>query len=247
MAGSDKSGRRAVADHAAEGDQASEAARPPAQRARRRRETPDPAADHEPRRPRQERGQRRVDAILDAAAGIIAESGVAGMTIHGVAKHSRTAIGSMYHFFPDRDCVLDALRQRHADAIRGIASGLLADDSVDWGTLPTAEVVDRFVDPFLDYMDSHRDLTALMRGMPRDAAQRQGSVIEEIVLELLGTIVGARAPAIGGPERTAVAMMVLAVQDGAAARIARLQGAPARAVRRELKRNLVAYLDAIAG
>ena len=84
--------------------------------------SPAPTPSATPRRPQQERGQRRVDAILDAAAELVAAGGIAAATMHRVAQRSRTAIGSMCHFFPDREAVLRALALRHTQALRALTA-----------------------------------------------------------------------------------------------------------------------------
>ena len=53
--------------------------------------------------PRQSRGQARVELLLDAAAELIAESGIASATAEAIALKARTAKGSLYQFFPNRD------------------------------------------------------------------------------------------------------------------------------------------------
>src|SRR5437763_15727169 len=104
------------------------------------------------RPPLQERGQRRVDAILDAAAALVAEHGVAGVTVHGVARRARTAIGSMYHFFPDLEAVLEALAERHVAEL-GAELAALSAAPVDWAALALHEAVDGFLDPLLTYIE----------------------------------------------------------------------------------------------
>lgn len=52
------------------------------------------------REPQQERGRQRVQTILDSAAAIVAQDGLAALSMQRLAKHAKTSIGSMYHFFP---------------------------------------------------------------------------------------------------------------------------------------------------
>src|SRR5215216_5613088 len=68
--------------------------------------------------PRQERGRRRIDEILDAAAALIGEVGAEAVTVQALAARAGASKGSMYHFFPDRESVFLALAERHIDALR---------------------------------------------------------------------------------------------------------------------------------
>ena len=111
---------------------------------------------------RQSRGIERIEAILDAATKLIAEEGVSGVTMHRVASRARTSIGSMYHFFPDRDSVLQALVDRHALEMEEIGRQLTAMDDADWQRLSVAEVVHRLVTPYVNYFRNHRDYLPLL-------------------------------------------------------------------------------------
>jgi AcrR family transcriptional regulator len=74
-----------------------------------------PAGDAEPeapRTPQQDRGQRRVDEILDAAEAVVLETGWDGATTQAIADRAGSSMGSLFHFFPTRDAILVALGRR---------------------------------------------------------------------------------------------------------------------------------------
>jgi AcrR family transcriptional regulator len=62
---------------------------------------------------RQERGQRRIAAILEAAAALFAGRGVEGTTMSAIAAQSGTSIGSLYQFFPNREALVEALAEQY--------------------------------------------------------------------------------------------------------------------------------------
>jgi AcrR family transcriptional regulator len=62
---------------------------------------------------RQARGQRRIAAILAAAAGLFASRGVEGTTMSAIAAQSGTSIGSLYQFFPNREALVEALAEQY--------------------------------------------------------------------------------------------------------------------------------------
>jgi len=64
------------------------------------------------RAPTQSRGQKRVDEILDAAEELIAEVGIEAMTTNAIAERAGSSIGSLYHFFPSKDAIIQALAHR---------------------------------------------------------------------------------------------------------------------------------------
>lgn len=194
------------------------------------------------RPPQQERGQRRVDAILAAAAAIVAEEGVQAATMHAIARRSGTTVGSMYHFFPDREAVLVALLDRHARDLGAIAQELT---TVDWGGLTLDEVVARFVDTFLGYVAERPDLLPVARvveAVRPDPKRHEGP--EQLLNQLAQTIVAARTPDVSPAEKAARASMMLAAVEGVIERGARMPARSIAAMHRELKRMLAAYLDA---
>jgi AcrR family transcriptional regulator len=68
---------------------------------------------NEPRRtPRQERGERRVAQLLDAAAAVIAATGYEAATMSAIAERAGAPIGSLYQFFPNKTAITHALRRK---------------------------------------------------------------------------------------------------------------------------------------
>lgn len=63
------------------------------------------------RAPKQERSQKRVSIILEAARSIIAEKGSAGLSIKGIAERAGVTAGSMYQYFPNKEAIVYALAE----------------------------------------------------------------------------------------------------------------------------------------
>lgn len=70
------------------------------------------------RQPQQERSIQRVDAILAAAAQLIADKGVSAMKMTELAAAAGVPIGSVYQYFPEKAAIVTALFDRHAAAIQ---------------------------------------------------------------------------------------------------------------------------------
>ena len=78
-------------------------------------------ADARPKRtPVQQRGRQRVDAILDAAELVISEMGVEAATTNAIAERAGSSVGSLYHFFPNKDAIIVALAGRFAESMTAI-------------------------------------------------------------------------------------------------------------------------------
>lgn len=84
--------------------------------------------DLQPRKqPRQDRAKATVDAILDAAAHILAAQGREAATTNAVAARAGVSIGSLYQYFPNRDAVLGAVVHRHGHRIHRLVAECLSD------------------------------------------------------------------------------------------------------------------------
>jgi AcrR family transcriptional regulator len=206
---------------------------PPADRA--------PAVTERLRRPQQERGERRVEAILDAAAALIAEGGVERLTVQALAQRARTSKGSLYHFFPDLRSVLCALADRHTAALSVLSSTMIADASIMWPELSLEETIDWFLAP-LSYLEAHPDLLALAR-MPKvpDDSTRRLSPYRELAAHILSQ----QCPRTPVRQRLAAAAAMVAIVDGVVGYALRSDDVSRAQMEAELRRALCAYLGAL--
>ncbi|MDB4879601.1 MAG: regulatory protein TetR [Gemmatimonadetes bacterium] len=190
------------------------------------------------RRPQQERGERRVSAILDAAAALITEVGPDNLTVQALAERACTSRGSLYHFFPDLPSVLRALAERHVQAIGELTRAQIADRSIDWGALSVEATVQHFVAP-LAYLERHPDLLALARTqvMVDEHARRLTPLCD-----LAEHILRERYPALDERERLLRSSTMVAVVDGVVGYSLRSTGVTAREMVVELGRVLAGYL-----
>jgi AcrR family transcriptional regulator len=67
--------------------------------------------------PRQARSRALVEAILDAAARILAQHGREALTTNVVAMKAGVSIGSLYQYFPNRESVIAAVAGRHGHMV----------------------------------------------------------------------------------------------------------------------------------
>jgi AcrR family transcriptional regulator len=102
--------------------------------------------------PRQERGRVRVEKILDAAAEVIASTGVDAATTNAIAAQANTSVGSLYQFFPNKEAIVDALAARYNTELRRINDEAMSPESM---LAPLAEIVDRVVTALLQFHDAN--------------------------------------------------------------------------------------------
>lgn len=186
----------------------------------------------------QARGQARIDAILAATAEMIAEEGVSAVTMHLVAKRARTSVGSMYHFFPDRESLLTALIQGHSAAMRQINQQLKAIPAREWQQLSADEAITRLVTPYVQYIDAHPDFLDVTHGRATREDDADFMLTVRHVLK-------ARLPGLASKQREDYVAVIHAIAAGGMH--IGYQNSPQRAplFLREVPRVLAAYLAQI--
>jgi AcrR family transcriptional regulator len=77
------------------------------------------------RRPVQGRSQATVEALLEAAAQILARHGAEAATTNAIAERAGVSIGSLYQYFADREALVDELTARHIAQMQAVMLGVL--------------------------------------------------------------------------------------------------------------------------
>ncbi|WP_244817923.1 TetR/AcrR family transcriptional regulator [Caballeronia sp. Lep1P3] len=200
-----------------------------------------PRDEQESAAPRlQARGRARIESVLDATAELIVEKGLAGVTMHGVARRAQTPIGSMYHFFPDRESLLTALWDRHVAAMGEIDDELGQIDIETWRALSSEAVIDRIMTPYITYLEQKPDCLILMSVMPHDERKREPGTLRKVI--------DARMASVKPADRALYVEMLRALASGSLAIKLRPSMGDVQLARRylrEVKRALAAYLAAV--
>jgi AcrR family transcriptional regulator len=133
------------------------------------------------RQPSQDRGQRRVERILDAAAEVIAEVGVDAASTNAIAARSDTSVGSVYQFFPNKEAIVHALAMRYIGMFAQFKERLFAPEVAD---LPLPEMIRGIVEPMANFHYEHPDYRYVYA-----ATTVPGSVAAAAEAELCATMV----------------------------------------------------------
>src|SRR5271165_3498266 len=111
--------------------------------------------------PKQERGQRRIACILEAAAEEFARVGFDAATTNGIAARAKTSVGSLYQFFPNKEAILEALTEHYLGEIRALHAVVLADEAA---RLPLPEFYNQLVDRLAEFHTTHPGFVSLFYG-----------------------------------------------------------------------------------
>jgi len=111
-----------------------------------------------PLAPKRRRGHLRVAAILDAAEQVFAEKGFEAATMTEIAARSKTAIGSLYRFFPNKNVLAQAFLSDYVEKVLESLDGL-ADRAPDMNPRQLAEA---FVAYRIELKEHRRVASALV-------------------------------------------------------------------------------------
>lgn len=92
------------------------------------------------RHPVQERGRRRREGFLDAAARLLERDGWDAFTTNAVAREANASIGALYDYFPSREVLVAGLFDRYEARLSEAMDTALARASEDWEQAADAAV-----------------------------------------------------------------------------------------------------------
>jgi AcrR family transcriptional regulator len=108
--------------------------------------------------PQQERGQRRVAALVSAAESVMAEVGYEAATMSAIAERARAPIGSLYQFFPNKLAITRALRTWYGKQFQGVLAFLDEDSDA----LSIKSFVNQLIDSTIVFVESHPAFVPLL-------------------------------------------------------------------------------------
>jgi AcrR family transcriptional regulator len=185
------------------------------------------------RAPQQERGQRRVFSLLDAAESVISKRGYESTTMSEIAEKAGASIGSLYQFFPSKQAIVQALRSRYRD---DFTERWLPIER-DFARLNPEDFASRLIELVIVFINAHPAFAALLDA-PR-STRIPGSMTERLAGFLL--VKKPRMPAKSAAQIAGVTLHMLKAFNHAWVETA----APGRpALKREFRTALGCYLSA---
>jgi AcrR family transcriptional regulator len=145
--------------------------------------------------PQRARGRERREAVIDAACAILREAGEEALTLHAAAQRARSSIGSMYHFFADRDQLLRSVADRHRDAMMRVAAPSRKVPLEAWRSMTAAQVIAvLFHDPLV-YFVAHPDALIVHHLQDTGPAEAFQGLLRRVMCARLGDAAGPAAAA----------------------------------------------------
>lgn len=113
------------------------------------------------RTPQQARGRVRVEQILDITEQLLVQRGYDALTTNAIAAEAGISVGALYHFFPNKVAILEALVARYYAQLLGVLEGVHANTTRS--TALTTETLESYVETLLgalsEFVESSPSLT----------------------------------------------------------------------------------------
>ncbi|RFA24714.1 TetR family transcriptional regulator [Alkalilimnicola ehrlichii] len=110
------------------------------------------------KQPVQARSVARVERILDAAAGLIAEVGVEAAGTSGIAQRAKISLASLYRYFPNKAAVVRAVAERQLTKLDRYLEDFLVRFDLEDG-------VDRLLDRYAEFYRTEPGYAEIWSGM----------------------------------------------------------------------------------
>ena len=150
--------------------------------------------------PKQARSERTLYRILDAAEQLLAEKGLAGISIPEIAHRAHSSVGGFYARFRDKNELLRALEERFFLQVSARLDALA--DERRWANAAIEEIVDAAVRELITVTLERRHMIAafLHRAIHDPVIRRDGLRFRRTVSERLSALFLARRETMKHPE-----------------------------------------------
>lgn len=195
--------------------------------------------------PQQDRGERRVKQILEAAAQLFAEIGYEAATTNAIAARAHTSIGSLYQFFPNKEAILHALADRYLDELRLLYDHVLTSDKA---ALALPELVDHIINPLAEFKAAHPGFEAIFSGAHTSPTLAKAAAdLHQVVTTRIEAIFAKRVPTVDSGLCSLYATISIAVVEAIFLLAERANPEKRPQFIAEMKRLLLVYLGPVIG
>lgn len=193
------------------------------------------------RAPQQDRGHRRVEQILDAAEAVFADVGVDAATTNAIAERAGASMGSLYHFFRDKDAIVLAVGRRFAERIRERNASAMSLDDLH-ASLPV--LLDRIIGTHASFVDE-TPAFALVEAVihRRFGGCSVQAELDEAIIDQVRHFLELRLPRMGAEQRMAATRLSVTAVGVTCERAGTLAPAERALLLRELRDMLVRYFE----
>jgi len=188
--------------------------------------------------PQQERATRRLANFLDVAAVLFAEIGYEATTMTAIAERSGSGIGTLYHYFPDKQSMAFALLNQYAQKVEAYWKPLMEQAETLSHTAFAETFLERVIE-FLRECPAYLQLLAAPLRFSRDPTARRALRVA------IGNAFRAKNPSLTNEKALAAANITLQMVKGMTTLYAEAGPSEKPLIIAEYKKALTLYLGSV--
>lgn len=158
--------------------------------------------------PQQERSRRRYQHILDTAAKLFDEEGIASVTTNHIAAAADVSIGSLYQFFPNKEALLEALTERYIEQMVAVFP-----QEVDTAT-PVETFTEEIIRRFVHFEGQKAGFRVILLHMESSAATVAAASLHATLVAQIDRVLAAYYPMLAADKRQLCAAVSLSLTKG---------------------------------
>ena len=149
---------------------------------------------------KQDRSERTISALIDAAAVLFAEKGAEATSIAEIAKEAGCSVGAVYHHFEDKNALLRALVNRKIEIYQTVGAAAL--DPARWSGASTLDILRGFMELALNAERDHPGHKQVIHEAARNdkALQAHLTTLDAGIQDGLRELLWSRKKEIGHPD-----------------------------------------------
>jgi AcrR family transcriptional regulator len=206
---------------------------------------PPPDLDRQLRNvPRQTRSRERLGRVLNAADALLARDGASAFTAARIATEAGIPVGSVYHYFVDKEAIVEALALRYWSDFEDLVAGVAETDERS----PLSEPVTAVLQALAAGFRARPGFLALWFGGLRTERVRDITrPTRTAIADSITRVFAVHWPHVEAEVRAAAARMVVIAGDGLLREAFRAAPAGDEWLLREAETMVAAYLTARLG
>ena len=188
--------------------------------------------------PQQERSARRLAGFLQAAAKLFAEVGYEAATMQAIADRSRSSIGALYNYFPDKESIAVTLRLQYSEELRARLKALMEEAAKQ----STARFAESFIDCILDLMHQRPAYLVLHAAAIRI---RREPAARKALRSMIADVFRAKNPSLSSERALLAANVAVQIVKGMMTLYSESEATSRGLTEAEFRKVLTSYLEGV--
>jgi AcrR family transcriptional regulator len=133
------------------------------------------------REPKQQRSRQTMEVVVEAVQRVLKRHPAEAITTNRIAEAAGVSIGSLYHYFPDKQAIFAALPERHVDEVRQVIERTSAHCTAAALEELTRELVERLANVHAEDAELHEVVSRAVPEGPQGFRSALHATFEQVL------------------------------------------------------------------